>query len=114
MVYRLNLMAAWMPAERREVFAGELGFRFRVGKLREQPLIELDGVVLAVLFVADLGEAEEGGCGEVALLGVAGEKLLVVFCGGVRVAGDFLGVEAITQQIAKGGFFRVCGCEWEE
>ena len=68
-------------------------------------MIELDGVVLAVLLATDLGEAKERGCGEGALLGVAGEDLLVVFRGGFGIAGDFLGVEAVAQEIAKWWFF---------
>lgn len=51
-------------AEGGEVFGGELDLGGGGGELAEKALVEGDGFVVAVLFAADFGEAEEGGGGE--------------------------------------------------
>ena len=102
------------PTESSEIFHGDLGFRSRPGKFGEQALIELDRVFLAVLLAADFGEAEKRGGSESTLLGVAGENLLVTFRGSFDIASDFLGVEAVAQEIARRWFFGAGGGSGED
>ena len=77
-------------------------------------MIELDRVFLAVLLAADFGEAEKRGGSESTLLGVAGENLLVTFRGSFDIASDFLGIEAVTEEIARGWFFGAGGGSGED
>lgn len=85
-------------AEGGEVFAAEAGVGVLVGKFRDEALIELDGIVLAVLFAADFGEAVEGGGGEGALLVPFCQERLVAGCGFREVAGGFLFEEGIAEK----------------
>jgi hypothetical protein len=88
-------------AEGGEVFGGELDLGGGGGEFADEALVEGDGFVVAVLFAADFGEAEEGGGGEGLVFGVAGEELLVLLGGFLGVAGDFLGEEGVAEEGAE-------------
>jgi hypothetical protein len=90
-----------LGSEGGEVLTGEFAFGAGFGKFGEEALVEVDGLLLAILLAVDFGEAEQGGGGEGALVAEAGEQILVLSGGGGRVAGDLLGAEGVAEEFAE-------------